>query len=212
MEYLDRTLATVEDNLKCEEALLGNCERTGREILHVWEPRRPSVVAGYSNGALEEIDLAACRRLEVPVVRRRSGGGTVVVGPGCLNYALILAQQAGGPLAGISRTNALIMERLRLAIAGVTGEQVSVEGHTDLVVRRRKFSGNAQYRPRRAVLFHGTVMLGMDIALIEETLAVPSRAPAYRQNRSHREFLTNLEVSGRDLKEALREGFSAIFG
>jgi len=41
---------------------------------------------------------------------------------------------------------------------------------------------------------------------------VPSRAPAYRQNRSHREFLTNLEVSGRDLKEALREGFSAIFG
>lgn len=212
MEYLDRTLETPEANLAFEEGLLAECVKTGREFLHVWEPPSPSVIAGYSNPRFEGIDVALCRSLGIPVLRRSSGGGAVVIGPGCLNYSLILAIPARGALSTISGTNAFIMSRLERAMAEVSEEEVRVAGQTDLVIGNRKFSGNAQRRRREALLFHGTVMLGMDIDLIERTLDVPFRAPAYRRGRSHVAFLRNLRVSGQDLKSALRSEFHTVRG
>ena len=79
-----------------------------------------------------------------------------------------------------------------------------VRGHTDLAIGDRKFSGNAQRRKRNAVLFHGSFLLNFDIALIEKFLFAPSTQPAYRENRSHREFLTNLGADLSAIKEALQ--------
>lgn len=212
MEYLDRTFATARENLAHEEALLEACERDGGEYLCIWEPREYTVVAGYSNRRFREIHLDVCEREGVPIVRRHSGGGTVTIGPGCLNYALILPITDRHELGSISRTNIWLMERLRRAVAGAYGQAISVRGHTDLALGDRKFSGNAQYRRRRAVLFHGTLMRDMDIGFIERTLVLPSRAPAYRRGRSHRKFLTNLPVASRDLKQALRAEFAGSVG
>jgi len=209
MEYLDWTLPKPADNLACDEILLEECEESGREVLRVWEPAEWSVVVGYSNPAFREVRLDVCRRLDIPVLRRHSGGGTVLVGPGCLNYALILAAGGDRLLGSIRATNAFVMDRLRKVFSLVTGEPVTVEGHTDLAIRGRKFSGNAQYRRRHAILFHGTVLVGLDIGLIEQTLAVPSSAPAYRGERSHGEFLTNLDVPREAVKRALCDEWRA---
>src|SRR3974390_2970723 len=91
MKLLDLTLATAADNLACDEALL-NWSETGHggEILRFWEPREHFVVVGYANEVNREVNVAACREKKIPIFRRCSGGGTVVQGPGCLNYALIL--------------------------------------------------------------------------------------------------------------------------
>src|SRR5713226_6021948 len=70
------------------------------------------------------------------------------------------------------------------------GDPVTVEGFTDLAVNGLKFSGNAQRRKRRCLLFHGTFLLDLDLALVEKLLRPPSRQPAYRENRSRAEFLT----------------------
>ena len=91
MKYLDLTLPSPEENLACDETLLDWCDESdGPEILRFWEPHRHFIVVGYSNRVECEVNLAACRELNIPVLRRCSGGGTVVQGPGCLNYALIL--------------------------------------------------------------------------------------------------------------------------
>lgn len=212
MEYVDRTFPTVRENLAHEEGLLEACERDGREYLCVWEPRECTVVAGYSNRRFREIHLDVCEREGVPVVCRHSGGGTVAIGPGCLNYALILRIGDRTDLGSIPKTNVCLMERLRQAVAGAYGGAVSVRGHTDLALGDRKFSGNAQHRRRSAVLFHGTLMRDMDIGFIERMLVLPSRAPAYRQGRSHQSFLTNLPVAARELKDALRREFTSRGG
>jgi lipoate-protein ligase A len=101
------------------------------------------------------------------------------------------------------------MGRLCQALSRLSPWPVRVEGYTDLAVGDRKFSGNAQYRRRGAILFHGTFMLDFDLALIEELLAVPARVPRYRRGRSHLEFLTNLAISRFDLGDALREAWGA---
>src|SRR5581483_6208579 len=84
-----------------------------------------------------------------------------------------------------------------------------IQGHTDLAVRNLKFSGNAQRRKRRCLIFHGTFLLNFDLALVEQFLPMPSRQPDYRRNRSHAHFLTNLNLSAEVMKSALRKAWNA---
>ena len=100
MKLLDLTLPSPAENLACDEALLDACdENGGEEILRFWEAREPFVVVGYANKVATEVNLDACAAKKLPVFRRCSGGGTVLQGPGCLNYALILRITDDGPLS-----------------------------------------------------------------------------------------------------------------
>jgi len=211
VKWLDLTLPAPAENLACDEALLDLCaEGRGCEILRFWESPVHFVAIGYANDAAIEVNLPACEAAAIPVLRRCTGGGTVLQGPGCLNYALILGINSTGPLSNISTTNKYILERQRAALEHLTGANVRTEGQTDLAVGNRKFSGNAQRRRRDALIFHGSLLLDFDIGLIEKYLRRPSTAPAYRADRGHAEFLTNLDASRESVKQALREEWSAL--
>jgi lipoate---protein ligase len=207
MKYLDLSFPEPAQNLACDEALLDASEESGRgEILRFWESERHFVVAGYSNKIRMEVNEKSCSALNIPVLRRISGGGTVLQGPGCLNYALILDTEARHPqLKDIVATTCFIMNKHREIFESLLKKPVRVQGYSDLASNGLKFSGNAQRRKKRFILFHGTFLLGMDLSWIEKTLPLPSRQPDYRLGRKHDVFLTNLEISRDLVKEALRE-------
>lgn len=210
MKYLDLTLGAPQKDLACDEALLQGCEDNGGdEVLRFWEPRHHFVVLGYSSRVQSELHLPACRAHGVPVLRRCSGGGTVLQGPGCLNYSLVLGIQGRPLLQDITKTNNFIMERLRAALEPLLGPTLRVRGFTDLVLGTQKFSGNSQYRKRRALLFHGTFLLGFDIPLIAKFLPNPPKQPPYRKTRSHEKFLINLSLPSGVIKKALTKSWGA---
>jgi lipoate-protein ligase A len=233
MKVLDLTLATPADNLACDEALLNWSETgDGGEILRLWEPREHFVVVGYANKVEQEVNVPACRVRGVPIFRRCSGGGTVLQGPGCLNYTLILHIAEHPRLSSISGTNQFIMEQNRAAIEAIVRSRnpdvrISVCGHTDLAVAAPhspggpkgnpskspvalwKFSGNSQRRQKRVLLFHGTFLLHLDLVLLTEILRMPSHQPDYRRNRGHMDFLANLNLPSAPLKNALRATWKA---
>ena len=132
MKLLDATLATPAENLACDEALLDLCEEAGEEVLRFWESREPFVVVGYGNHIAREVNVEECRRRSVPILRRCSGGGTVVQGPGCLNYNLTLRIPDEGALTTVTGTNQFVMKKNRAALAGLLSVEVAVQGHTDL--------------------------------------------------------------------------------
>jgi len=211
MICLDLSLPAPAENLACDEALLDAAEEQGGPaVLRFWESPVPFVVLGYANKVAEEASVPVCRELAIPILRRCSGGGTVVQGPGCLNYAVVLRMDAEPELQGITGTNQFVMERTRKALARALGCQVSVEGHTDLAVGDLKFSGNAQRRRRDWLLFHGTVLLAeFDLGLISRVLLQPPRQPDYRRQRGHGEFVTRLALERVAVKEALRAEWRA---
>ena len=211
MKYLDITFPTPQHNLACDEALILGCEGSSLsgEILRFWEPADYFVVLGHSGKVQSEIDLASCQANHIAILRRCSGGGTVLQGPGCLNYSLILRIDHRDSLRNVSQTNSFVLGFLKRALEPLIGAGVEIQGYTDLAVGKRKFSGNAQYRKRRFVLFHGTFLLHFDISLVEKLLPVPSKQPAYRRNRTHGNFLTNLELPSHKIKEALKQSWSA---
>jgi lipoate-protein ligase A len=210
MRSLDLTFPTPAENLACDEALLDLCESVGGdEILRFWESSTHFVVVGYGNKIDTEVDLAACNRDCIPILRRCSGGGTVLQGPGCLNYSLVLRINA--ELESITAANCHIMKRNAAALSTVLGEAVvSVEGFTDLATGGRKFSGNAQRRKRTHLLFHGTFLLDFDLPLIARYLRAPSRQPEYRGSRSHSEFLRSISASRDEIKRALLAEWKAV--
>jgi lipoate-protein ligase A len=210
MQHLDLTLDSPAANLACDEALLDACDdQTGGEVLRFWEPEQCFVVVGYSNDVAREVNVAACHQAGIGILRRCSGGGTVLQGPGCLNYCLIVKTDGHPSLKTITGANRHIMARHRDALARALGQPVEVQGFTDLTIGGLKFSGNAQRRKRHALVFHGTFLLRFDLGLMERFLPVPSRQPDYRKGRPHDRFLTNLGAPAAVIKSALREAWAA---
>lgn len=208
MEFIHLTGGQPADFLAWDEAFLAETEATGREFLWFWESPTPFVVLGFGQTLAREVLEGHCQERDIPILRRCSGGGTVVQGPGCLNYALSLRLQSHSALASVTSTNQWIMHRQAQGLSSSLQNQVVVRGHTDLALvdssGERKFSGNAQRRTRDAVLFHGTLLYRFNLSWISELLAHPADQPAYRAQRSHQDFLTNLPLSQTDLIDLLK--------
>ena len=211
MKYLDLTFANPATNLACDEALLElyESEKTDDALLRVWEPRDHFIVLGHSNRLHSEVKFSACQRDQIPILRRVSGGGAVMQGPGCLNYCLVLNAQALR-LPSIGAAFRYVLERHCRLIGQLAGVQVSMQGSSDLTVAGRKFSGNAQYRKARYVLVHGTFLLNFDLSMIARFLRMPAKQPAYREHRSHLEFITNLNLTSMQVRDCIKDGWNAV--
>lgn len=219
MQYLELTLADPAGNLALDEALLETAEAavtaepvaadpSALELLRVWEPAGPCVVLGRSSRIAEEVRLQECHARGIPALRRASGGATIVTGPGCLMYALLLSYDRQPELRLLDRAHQHVMERQRLAMARL-GFACEIQGICDLTWRGRKFSGNSLRCRRHFFLYHGTLLYGFPLELVEQVLGSPERQPEYRQQRPHSEFVTNLPASRDQLIASLRAVWGA---
>src|SRR5262245_31294234 len=204
MDLLDLTLPTLAENLALDEALLLEAEAgRGGEVLRVWEWPHPAVVLGAGCWLGQDVDEEACRADRVEVLRRSSGGGTVLLGPGCLLYTLVLGYERDPALREIGSSYRYILGQVAEALAGLLPE-IEPAGTSDLASRGRKVSGNAQQRKARGLLHHGTLLYDFHIAAVGRYLRQPVRQPEYRLRRDHAAFLINLPCSRTDLVRRLR--------
>jgi lipoate-protein ligase A len=181
-----------QEHLDFDDALLDRQE----EAFRLWESATPFVVLGRSCKSEEDVEEEACARLGVPILRRSSGGGTVLQGPGCLNFTCILSLEKRPELMHVQRSYQVILKGLIDAF----GLELRC---SDLLLNGRKVSGNAQRRTRGWLLHHGT-LLYEDMPLIAQLLKEPPRQPGHRKRRTHAEFLTHLPFTREALITALR--------
>jgi lipoate-protein ligase A len=208
MRLLDHTLPTAAENLALDEALLVAAEAgSGGAVLRFWENPGVAVVLGAAGSVTHDVNMPACEAGGVPILRRSSGGGTVLVGPGCLCFSLVLAYDSTPGLHDIAVSNRYVLGRMRNALRPVVA--AVVEGTSDLAADGVKFSGNAQQRKREHFLHHGTLLCGFDLSLMAKYLNMPERQPDYRRDRPHAEFVTNLPVSAAELKRLLAAEWQA---
>lgn len=210
MLLLNLTLPSAEQNLALDEALLESAEASESypEVLRFWESPELFVVLGRGSPYLKEVNHEYCQANGVPVLRRCSGGATVVAGPGCLMYSLLLDYQKRPELRMLDVAHDYVMGRLERAIRSL-GVEVNMKGTCDLVLKGRKVSGNALRCKRRFMMYHGTLLIGLSVETISHCLAMPQRQPDYREQRSHLEFLGQLPLEGEALRQAIATEWSA---
>ena len=190
------------DELALDEVLLDR----GEPVVRTYEFDRPAVVLGRSSRWRDETDAAYCRSRDVPILRRCTGGASVVGGPGCLMYAVVLSLSDHPGLTKIDAAHDYVMQRLLDAVRRQVPEAVR-GGICDLARGGRKFSGNALRVTRRAVLYHGTILHGFDLDLLAGCLAFAPRQPDYRDGRNHRDFVGNVDLDRATLDRDLAEAF-----
>jgi lipoate-protein ligase A len=205
---LDITLPTLAENLALDEALLLEAEAgAAGEALRFWEWPEPAVVLGAGGKLESEVDEEACVRDGVVIQRRASGGGTVLLGSGCLLYSLVLDFERDPSLRDINASYRYILGRMAQALAPLA--EVAMAGTSDLAVAGRKISGNAQQRKRHHLLHHGSLLFSLDSSMLSRYLCIPEKQPAYRQGRPHEGFVANLAADAATLKKLIRDEWSA---
>jgi lipoate-protein ligase A len=210
MQLLDLTLDTPAENLALDEALLESAESGAGPgcLLRLWECPVPAVVVGRSSRAREEVELEACLRRGVPVLRRTSGGAAVVIGPGCLMYSVVLDYASHSPLRMIGQAHRHVLGIIAAAFEPLL-PGVELAGTSDLSLAGRKFSGNSLRCKRDHLLYHGTLLYDFPIELLTACLRMPPRQPDYRAQRLHEAFVANLPLDDAALRRALIGAWSA---
>lgn len=143
-----------------------------------WDP--PTVSLGYGQPLDGAVDVEACRRLGVGLVRRQTGGSAIYHdGPEReLTYSVVAdAEDLGGVADLLATYNWIAVALLRgLRALGAPAEIVAVPesdgpapafcfartGRYEIEVDGRKLVGSAQRRQGACFLQHGAVLLGVD--------------------------------------------------
>jgi lipoate---protein ligase len=196
---------------------------TGEELLDrsvppwaAWIPPYPAIVLGNSQTPERELDVAAILRDRIPVHKRISGGGAVLLSPGCVCLGLRFRKRKSYSIQdyfslGSGVIVAVARERfgLELVPRGVSDLAVSTPGGD------MKVSGSSLYMPRDFALYLVSVLIDPDLELISRYLGHPSTEPTYRAGRAHGAFLAGLgPLSGRkaDMPQVLGWFLEAIQG
>lgn len=169
-------------------------ERFRREgpFLWLWEATAIECVLGAGTPATD-VDLALCAASDVPVYRRRGGGGAVVLSPGCL---IITAAYDGSRKPFATQWIDPIAQAIARALHGLGLEDAVVRGLGDVALGQKKILGSSLYANREMALYQGSLLVDSDLDLIPLYLPHPSKEPDYRRGRSHLDFVTSMARAG----------------
>ena len=180
-----------------------------RLAIACWVPERPVVVLGSSNQAAVEVDMDACARDDVPILKRYGGGGTVLLYPGSLVVSIgAWVRQPYQNRLYFTRLNQALIDTL--ALRWPTLARMDQRGLSDITWDDRKLVGTSLFRSRNYLLYQASILVEADPVLIGRYLKHPSREPDYRRGRGHGGFLMGLRdvepaataVACRDLMES----------
>jgi lipoate-protein ligase A len=164
------------------------------EWLRIFEPRDVRLVIGRHQDPERELDTAAAAADGVPIHRRICGGGAVVLAPGMLVVAVRLARDHLGTTSYLERVN----RALAPALATSAGVAPLSQGLGDLAMpgphgaEPRKILGASLRQSGGMALYLGCLLVADSVPLMERYLRPPTRTPAYRASRGHRDFCIHL--------------------
>jgi lipoate-protein ligase A len=147
-------------NLALEEVLLKN----SKEDYLILGINKPSVIIGKHQSAHREVNTKFVSEINIPVIRRISGGGTVFHDYGNLNFSFI-RQSESGKQVDFRKYTLPVIEFLSFV-----GVEAKFEGKNDLKVDGLKISGNAEHVHHNWVLHHGTILFSASLDLLRNTI------------------------------------------
>lgn len=159
-------------NMGVDEAiLLSVADRSSPPTLRLygWNPAAVSI--GYFQGAREEVDLEACEREGVDLVRRLTGGGAVFHDAE-LTYSIVIPEDCHLAVSDVTQSYWILC---RGVVEGLRelGLEADFAPLNDVIVGGKKISGNAQTRRHGCILQHGTIILDLDVDRMFRVLKVP---------------------------------------
>ncbi len=172
LRVLDSGLRPPRANLSLTEALRrGHAAGTSPATLR-FQHFPPSAIIGRHQLLAREIDLPWCAANGIALARRMTGGGAIVMGPGLLGWELVLHRRHLP--ATLDAITALLCTAVATALSGF-GIDAKFRPRNDIEVAGRKLCGTGGYVEGDTLVFQGTVLRELDLALLDGALRLPTR-------------------------------------
>ncbi|MCX6989373.1 MAG: lipoate--protein ligase family protein [Chlamydiae bacterium] len=175
---------SILDQLQLEEALLRHDTRNFC-IINKGSP--PAIVMGISGKVHELVEIEIAQSLQIPIIKRFSGGGTVVVDNSTVFVTFIFQKDTFAFPAYPEK----IMKWSEGIYKNVFPDTFTLR-ENDYAFGEKKFGGNAQYI-RKDRWLHHTSFLWDYTPTYMQTLKHPKKTPSYREGRDHEQFLCKLK-------------------
>lgn len=196
----------ILQQLQLEEALL---RTDNRNWCLINEGSPQAIVMGISGRPEKFIDLKKLKQAPIPLVKRFSGGGTVIVDENTHFITLICNISD----AGVSCCPQKIHGWAEALYRPVFNHQDFRLLENDYVFKEKKFGGNAQYLCKERWLHHSSLLWDYEPSCMEYLL-LPPKMPGYRKARTHSDFLCKLKdylSDRRAIKDNLMSSLNDFF-
>lgn len=154
-----------------------------------WRPDKTYIVLGQRDLPHTALNQEAVITDKIPVLKRPSGGHTVVLTP---RTQVIAISNYGVPInlvkSFFNACNQAVIEALTMQ--GIN--DVKARGISDLAHGEQKILGSSMYRPKDQMFYHAVLNVSESPDYIARYLVHPATEPDYRKGRKHMEFITSL--------------------
>ncbi|CAO2831546.1 unnamed protein product [Amaranthus hypochondriacus] len=150
----------------------------------------PTIVMGVSGKPTELLDVRSVLQQKIPVIKRFTGGGTVIVDDGTIFVSFICNKDAVPNLQPYPHPIMAWSSLLYNKVFCEAGDFKLREN--DYVFGSHKFGGNAQSITKNRWIHHTSFLWDYEEANMAY-LKIPQRAPKYRQARDHSEFICRMK-------------------
>ncbi len=191
-------------NMSVDEVLMNSVNDIPILRLYGWKP--PSVSIGYFQRMEEEVNVKKCNQLGIDIVRRITGGGSVLHDSE-LTYSFLARKYP----QNISESYRWICDAIITAIKKL-GLDAKFSPLNDIIINGKKISGNAQTRKKGTLLQHGTILLNADVEKMFSVLKVPSEKISDKMIADVKERVVGLSKTFDEVALALKSSFSEKFG
>ncbi len=192
-------------------------EDAADNTLLFWRPTKPAVYIGYHQLVSEDINVDACRRMKIPIIRRILGGGTGFCDRNVLIYNIIFREDSEAMPHGPRNVYMFTLQGLVEALYSFGIRDVEIEEERyGVYANGRKISGSGQLTSRGVVNTSGSFLVDFDVGTMSKLLKNPVKnlKKGVEKPEDGITWLRNEipDVTVDDARKALREGFEKILG
>lgn len=184
LHILELNSFPILEQLQLEEALL----RTDNKnwcLINSGSP--PAIVMGISQDPAQVVNFEKHPAHPIPLIKRYSGGGTVVIEPTTVLVTLILNHDK----VPVSPFPKEVLKWTETLYRPAFSESFALR-ENDYAMGLKKCGGNAQYFAKGRIVHHTSFVWDYSTNCMD-LLRIPPKMPAYREKRTHEDFLVPLK-------------------
>ncbi|PWM42889.1 MAG: hypothetical protein DBX47_07755 [Clostridiales bacterium] len=177
---------------------------------------KPVILVGYNQNVADEVKVEYCIENKIPINRRITGGGAILMDRGALGWELV-AQKDVLPKGPVENMYKLLCEGCVNALQKL-GVDAKFRPHNDIEINGRKVSGSGGTEEGDTFLYHGSLLIDFNVELMLKTLNTPLEKLKDKAVDSFKERMTwlsrecNSVPKVDELKESLTKEFSNVLG
>lgn len=178
---------------------------------------QPCALVGRFQTVEHELHTGYCQANQIPINRRPTGGGAIIMGEGQLGVALMIP---GSKDDTYSRARELMSHFAEGIMRGLgnLGIKADFQRKNDIEVNGRKMVGLGIYRaPSNGLLFHASILVSLDVPYMLKVLNTPFEKisdkeiamVSARTTDIHR--MLNRTVPLEEVRQQIAEGYCSAF-